>query len=113
MHCVLETRVLAFQCQLQAIVDRSTAVTACSLVRLTGMLMTMGLALGRVVRLWTRSLYWEIMQADHWDKCFVLGEEAVKELIFWQTSFDYSGSPIWCPSMRTEVLTYSDASASV
>ena len=80
------------------------------LARLTGMLVSMGLALGPVVRLWTRALYREIMQAASWDRLFLLSEEAQNEVKFWMENFSNSGYPIWAPCPKIDVMTYSDAS---
>ena len=80
------------------------------LARLNGMLVSMVLALGPVVRLWTRALYREIMQAASWDRLFLLSEEAQSEVKFWMENFSNSGYPIWLPCPRIDVMTYSDAS---
>ena len=80
------------------------------LARLTGMLVSMGLALGPVVQLWTRALYREIMQATSWGRLFLLSEEAQNEVKFWMGNFSNSGYPIWSPCPKIDVMTYSDAS---
>ena len=56
--------------------------SARGLARLSGMLVLMGLALGPVVRLWTRALYREIMQATSLGRLFLLSEEAQNEVKF-------------------------------
>ena len=72
----------------------------------------MSLVLGPVVRLWTRSLYRDILQAVSWDSPFQLSADAQGEVVFWEENFRNTGYPIWSPSPKTEVLTYSDASDS-
>ena len=70
----------------------------------------MGLALDPVVRLWTRALYREIMQATSLGRLFLLSEEAQNEVKFWMENFSNSGYPIWSPCPTIDVMTYSDAS---
>ena len=72
----------------------------------------MSLALGPVVRLWTRSLYRDILQAVSWDSPFQLSTDAQSKVVFWEKNFCNTGYPIWSPSPKPEVLTYSDASDS-
>ena len=86
--------------------------TVHQLARFTGLLSSMGLALGPVVRLWTRGLYRDILSAASWDRPLQLSEDAVGEVLFWQENFDNSGCPIWSVNPKPEVLTYSDASDS-
>ena len=107
---VPERRVQALQQALQDTVASGFKASARSLSRLTGMLVSMGLAIGPVVRLWTRGLYREILQAHAWDSVFKLSEEAQREVEFWKENFSNSGYPMWSPSPKIEVLTYSDAS---
>ena len=97
---------------LQSIVAKGFVASARQLARFTGLLALMGLALDPVVRLWTRSLYRDILNAASWDRPFHLSGEAVGEVLFWCANFDNSGSPIWSPSPKPEVFTYSDASDS-
>ena len=61
---VPEKKVQYFQNTLQTIVSKGFIASARSLSRVTGLLISMGLAMGPVVRLWTRDLYREIMQAE-------------------------------------------------
>ena len=86
--------------------------SAHQLARFTGLLASMGLALSLVVRLWTCGLYLDILNAASWDRPFQLSDDAVDEVLFWQVNFDNSGYPIWSPSPKPDVLTYSDASDS-
>jgi hypothetical protein len=73
------------------------ANSARDLAKLTGSLSSMGLALGPVVRLWTRELYRTI-------------EQSATEILFWSENFSNSGQPICTACPTIEVMTYSDAS---
>lgn len=103
-------RVEALKQLIATIIGERFMVSARCLSRMTGSLVSMGLALGPVVRLWTRSIYSDICRADYWDKPFVMSQESQSEVLFWKDNFDCSGYPIWSPSPKVEVLTYSDAS---
>ena len=70
----------------------------------------MGLALGPVARLWTRALQRQIYQTAHLDRPFLIFQESQAEVQFWWVNFDTGGYPIWSPSPKVEVITYSDAS---
>ena len=76
-------RVESFRLVLDSIVSRRFVATARQLARFTGLLSSMGLALGPVVRLWTRGLYWDILSAASWDRPLRLSENAVGEVLFW------------------------------
>ncbi|XP_078586076.1 uncharacterized protein LOC144867937 [Branchiostoma floridae x Branchiostoma japonicum] len=89
----------------------SHSISARSVSRITGNLVSMSLALGPVVRLWTRSLYAFISSSDSWDSRRSLPQAARDELLFWQDNFSkLLGYPIWTPSPSVDVITYSDAS---
>ena len=109
---VPQKRIDAFDQVLRDVIARKFVVSARTVARFTGLLASMSLALGPVVRLWTRSLYRDILQASSWDSPMQLSADAQGEVVFWQTSFHNAGYPIWSPSPRPEVLTYSDASDS-
>lgn len=109
--CVPQRRVESLQEGLQYAVSKGFVSSARSLSRLTGMLVSMGLAIGPVVRLWTRAMYREILQAPSWDILFALSTEAQQEIYFWIDNFDNGGYPIWSPSPKIDVMTYSDASS--
>ena len=85
--------------------------TARDVSRITGTLISMELALGPVVRLRTRALY-AVLNSVHSLSCKVaLTREAVEELNFWRDNFfRLCGKPIWRPSPKIELLSYSDAS---
>ena len=57
-------RVVALKQLIDTIIDKNFLVSARCLSRLSGSLVSMGLALGPVVRLWTRGIYRDICQAD-------------------------------------------------
>ncbi|XP_028405221.1 uncharacterized protein LOC114527722 [Dendronephthya gigantea] len=107
---VPDGRVAAFKDMLQHVLDCQFVVSARHIARLTGSLSSMGLALGPVVRLWTRELYRAVQESSSWDKKFQLEEDARNEVMFWHSNFENGGQPIWSASPKVEVLTYSDAS---
>ena len=84
--------------------------SAHQLSRFTGLLASMGLALGPVVPLWTRSLYRNILGSASWDSPFHMSDDAVCDVLFWCDNFDNSGYPIWL--LKPEVISFSDASES-
>lgn len=106
---VPQRRVESLQQALRGIVGGGLTTSARSLSHLIGFLESMSLALGPVVRLWIRGLYREILQAPSGDRVFLLSTEAQEEILFWTENVDNSGYPMWCPSPKIEVLTYSDA----
>ena len=85
--------------------------TARDVSLITGTLISMELALGPVVRLRTRALY-AVLNSVHSLSCkMALTREAVEELNFWRGNFfRLCGKPIWRPSPKIELLSYSDAS---
>ena len=85
--------------------------TARDVSRITGTLISMELALGPVVRLRTRALY-AVLNSVHSLSCKVaLTREAVEELNSWRDNFfRLCGKPVWRPSLKIELLSYSDAS---
>ena len=107
---VPERRVLAFIDTLKRVMNNSFIVSACHLARLTGSRSSMGLALGPVVRLWTRELYRAIQQSTSWDHRFQLSEDGKNEIHFWHENFANSGQPIWSACPTIDVMTYYDAS---
>ena len=72
----------------------------------------MSLALGPVVRLWAQSLYRDILDIVLWHSHFQSSADTQGKVLFWQKNFHNAGYPIWSPSLKPEVLTYSDASDS-
>lgn len=103
-------RVDALKQLLDIIIAKDFRVSARTLSRLTGSLVSMSLAMGPVVRLWTRAMYRDICAAPCWDQPICLSSDSRSEVLFWKQNFDNSGYPIWAPSSKVEVLSYSDAS---
>ena len=86
-------------------------MSARDIAKVTGTIVSMGLALGPVARLWTRGLYRAIMQASSWGERNQLDEDAWREIVFWKSNFETChGQPIWWVNPRPDILTYSDAS---
>ena len=96
-------RVEALKRLIDTIIDNHLTVSARCLSRLSGSLVSMGLALGPVVLLWTQSIYRDICQANYWDTPFLVSQDSQSEVLFWRENFD--NSPIWSPSPKVEVLT--------
>ena len=88
---VPERRVQDLKQLINMIVEKRFTVSARCLSRLTGSLVSMGLALGPVVRLWTRSIYSDICRANCWDKPFCILQESQSEVLFWKDNFNCSG----------------------
>lgn len=67
--------------------------------RITGQIISMGLALGNISRLFTRGLYADIDRALTWSADIILSETATQELSFWsETTRDEFTGPIFSPS---------------
>lgn len=94
-------------------VAQSSKSSARDIAQVTGTIVSMGLALGPVARLWTRGLYRFIMQASTWGERKKLDEGAMREIVFWRNNFETChGQPIWWVNPKPDILTYSDASDS-
>ena len=109
---VPQRRVDSFCLLLETIVSKGFVASARQLSHFTGLLTSMGLALGPVVRLWTHSLYRDILSSASWDSSFHMSDDAVCEVLFWRDNFNDSCYPIWSQSPEPEVLSFSDASES-
>lgn len=109
---VPQKRVDAFLHVLQDVLARGLVMSAHKVARFTWLLASMSLALGPVVRLWTRSFYSDILHVVSWDSLIHLSADAQREVLFWQKTFRNAGYLIWSPSPKLEVLTHSDASDS-
>ena len=78
---------------------------------LVGTVVSMGLALCPVSRLWTRALYRDILSAQFWSQRITLSPEAAREVEFWKDCFHQcNGQPIWYADLKIDVTSYSDAS---
>ena len=92
-------------------VEKIVLPTARVLASLVGVIISMYLGLGPVVRMRTRSLYAVINEAVYWDERVALSGEALDEIHFWLENFDrLNGFPIWPASPLVSVFSYSDAS---
>ena len=91
---VPQRRFDSFHLVLQSILSKGFVASARQLARFTGLLASMSLALGPVVRLWTRSLYRDILDAASWDSLFPLSDDAVGEVLFWKENFHNNGFPM-------------------
>jgi hypothetical protein len=70
----------------------------------------MGLAIGDIVRLRTRSLYALLQVKTTWSDHIYVTQEAKNELVFWLESVDsYNGRALWRAPSAVRVV-YSDAS---
>eukprot|EP00117_Sycon_ciliatum_P022902 scpid26163/ scgid19621/ Retrovirus-related Pol polyprotein from transposon gypsy; Reverse transcriptase; Endonuclease len=79
--------------------------------RMTGMIMSMSLALGQICRLRTRAFYHMILLRKSWAAQTVWSKEAIDDLKFWKESFDkLHGQPFWKKDPRVVVICWSDAS---
>ena len=110
LFIVPDRRVETLQHLLQEVLDNKFSVSAQHIARIAGCLISMGLALGPVMRLWTRECYCVVQSSESWDKKISLPEEARREIKFWKENFENDGQPIWQASSKVEVLTFSDAS---
>lgn len=89
----------------------ATLVSARQLASVVGRIISMGLAVGPVSRLMTRSLYSVLESRGAWWELLSLPEEARKELEFWSRNLvEYKAQPIWHSPSAVRVV-YSDASA--
>lgn len=95
----LARRAEALKQLIDKIIDRHFIVSARCLSPLSESLLSMGLALCPVVHLWTRGIYRDICQANYWDKPFLVSQDSMSEVLFWRDNFDFSGCPIWSPSL--------------
>ena len=71
----------------------------------------MGMAIGSVTRMWTRSLYALVNKAPSWDSPITLSDKASTEIEFWSLCFEkFNGNRIWPTSPIVNVMFYSDSS---
>ena len=70
------------------------SMTTRSVARIIGMIVSIGLVLGPVVRMRKRMLYMDINKASFWDQKIKLSEGAKDELCFWKNCFNrFNGQP--------------------
>ena len=79
-----ERRIIAFQSHLQSIVDSRFSVSALLQAKVTKSLVSMGLALGLVVRVCMDTVYLQRncteREREYWDTWFVLGARDERQL---------------------------------
>ncbi|CAB4014734.1 Hypothetical predicted protein [Paramuricea clavata] len=108
---VPEQRIVKLNNQLHTIQVNNYKTTAYGIAKLTGTIISMGLALGPIARVWTRGLYRNLTPTTLWGEIVHLNEDAIREINFWVDSFaECHGQKIWLSSPLPEVMTYSDAS---
>lgn len=97
---------------LHIVKDESHFISARVVAKVTGTIISMGLALGPVARLFTRHLY-QVQNSVLSLSCRVaLSGEALSEIQFWIDNFsNFVGQPIWHSSPAIDVISYSDASS--
>ena len=88
---VLQKRVDAFLRVLQDVLARGFVMSARKVARFTRLLASMSLALGPVVRPWTRSFYRDILHIASRDSPFHLSADAQGEVLFWPKNFVMQG----------------------
>ena len=108
---VPERRIVQLNNQLHTIQVNNYETTAYGIAKLTGTIISIGLALGPIARVWTRGLYRNLTPTTSWGEIVHLDEDAIREINFWVDSFaECHGQKIWLSSPLPEVMTYSDAS---
>ena len=75
-------RVDALKQLLDIIIAKDFCVSARTLSCMTGSLVSMSLAMGPVVRLWTRAMYRDISSAPCWDQPICLSSDSRSEVLF-------------------------------
>ena len=78
---------------------------------MAGTIVSMGIAIGPVARMWTRSLYALVNKVPSWDSPITLSDNASTEIEFWSLCFEtFNGNHIWPTSPIVNVMSYSDSS---
>ena len=88
-------------------------VSARAIARVTRTIISMGLALGPVARLFSRHLYAVQNNVVCLSEQVSLSHYALSEIQFWIDNFaELVGQPMWHSSLCIDVISYSDASSS-
>ena len=66
--------------RIDLVVHHNSSVTARQLAGLVGSIVSMGLVLSSVSRLWTRAMYHDILSAQFWSEHIALSPEAMREV---------------------------------
>lgn len=111
---VPHSKVQKLMCMLNELLEphSSPGVSARSVARVSGTIISMGLALGPVARLFTRHMYALQNSVSSLNARVELPDRVIQEIHFWIKNFDVLvGQPIWHISPKIDVITYSDASS--
>ena len=110
---VPERRITKLNALLHNIGFNNCKVNAHEIARLTGTIISMGLAFRPIIGLWTRGLYRNLISTASWSKTVQLDDEAIKEIMFWSNTFkECHGQKVWLSDPQPQILSYSDASSS-
>ena len=87
-----------------------TCTRARFLARVVGTIISVGLGMGKISRMWKKRLYANINQASAWDRPLTLAD-ALRELKFWgNCSEKFNGQPIWTVDSICSVTSHSNSS---
>lgn len=96
--------------EMLAVAQEQDTIMHKTVASIVGRVISMGLGIGPVARLRTRSLYALLDRRTSWYDRLIVSEEARGELQFWSNSLDYyNGQNIWRSAAAVRVV-YSDAS---
>ena len=96
------------QCLIQAV--GAQVLPARFLASIVGRVISMGLALGPIARLRTRSMYCLLNSRTSWADRLIINDEVKEELYFWRSCIDeFNGQKLWKSASAVRVV-YSDAS---
>ena len=96
------------QCLIQAV--EAQVLPARFLASIVGRVISMGLALGPIARLRTRSMYCLLNSRTLWVDRLIINDEVKEELYFWRSCVDeFNGQKLWKSASAVRVV-YSDAS---
>ena len=107
---VLKSRVDKLKDLLRQLHGKAHTMARC-LARVVVTIISMGLGIGPVSRMWMRRLYANLNQALAWDRPLALAPATLKELEFWDNCFEkFNGQPIWTVNPICSLTSYSDSS---
>ena len=85
-------------------------LTPKQLAKITGQLSSMQLAIGPLVRLFTRNMYHEIEDRTSWYEPKIISKETKAELEFWLNNINIYNGYTFKPRALTTCLVFKDAS---
>ena len=85
-------------------------LTPKQLAKITGQLSSMQLAIGPLVRLFTRNMYHEIENRTSWYEPKIISKETKAELEFWLNNINIYNGYTFKPRALTTCLVFKDAS---